>query len=154
MPAAPLLFFGGLVFFFVITWFVVAILLCVWVYKDAKARGEEGALWLIIVLIAGIIGLIIWLIVRPDEVKNPEEKCMIASSALPSQHPQLQYLRNFRDEVLNSSIVGRIIVNLYYAFSLPAVAVINTSDIVRDFFRNSFVPFWVDICKEWEKQEK
>jgi len=57
---------GGIVLF-AIFWFIVAILLCVWVYRDAKARGENAALWLIIVLIAGIIGLIIWLIVRPKK---------------------------------------------------------------------------------------
>ena len=36
-----------------------------WVYKDAQKRGGSGALWLIIVIITGIIGLIIWLVVRP-----------------------------------------------------------------------------------------
>ena len=57
---------GGIVLF-AIFWLIVAVLLCVWVYRDAKARGENAALWLIIVLIAGIIGLIIWLIVRPKK---------------------------------------------------------------------------------------
>jgi len=38
--------------------FIVAILLAVWVYRDAEKRGESGILWLIIVLITGIIGLI------------------------------------------------------------------------------------------------
>lgn len=57
---------GGFVLF-AIFWFIVAILLCVWVYRDAKARGENAALWLIIILISGIIGLIIWLIVRPKK---------------------------------------------------------------------------------------
>jgi geranylgeranylglycerol-phosphate geranylgeranyltransferase len=50
-----------------IIWFIITILLCVWVYQDAKARGESGVLWLIVILIAGIIGLIIWLIVRPKK---------------------------------------------------------------------------------------
>lgn len=56
---------GGIVLF-VIFWLIIAVLLCVWVYRDAKTRGENAALWLIIVLIAGIIGLIVWLIVRPN----------------------------------------------------------------------------------------
>jgi len=50
-----------------IIWFVVAILIAVWVYRDAEAKGESGILWLIIVLITGIIGLIIWLIIRRDK---------------------------------------------------------------------------------------
>jgi len=54
-------------------WFIVAILIAVWVYRDAEKRGESGVLWLIIVLITGIIGLIIWLIVRSDKpVKSSE----------------------------------------------------------------------------------
>lgn len=57
----------GIIFIVAIFWLIIGILLCVWVYRDAKARGENAALWLIIVLIAGIIGLIIWLIVRPKE---------------------------------------------------------------------------------------
>ncbi len=44
---------------------IIGILLAIWVYKDAKKRGSSGALWLLIVLITGIIGLIIWLVVRP-----------------------------------------------------------------------------------------
>jgi len=47
-----------------IVWFIIAILIAVWVYKDAEKRGESGVLWLIIAIILGIIGLIIWLIVR------------------------------------------------------------------------------------------
>ena len=40
----------------------------VWVYRDATARGAENAvLWLILVLVTGLIGLIIYLIVRPGK---------------------------------------------------------------------------------------
>ncbi len=46
--------------------FIVSILLAVWVYKDAEKRGMGGVLWLIVVIITGIIGLIIYLIVRAD----------------------------------------------------------------------------------------
>lgn len=46
-------------------WFIIAILIAIWVYRDAEKRGSSGALWLIIVIITGIIGLIIWLVVRP-----------------------------------------------------------------------------------------
>jgi len=50
-----------------IIWFVVAILLCIWVYRDAESRGMNGVLWLIVMLIAGIIGLIIYLVVRKEK---------------------------------------------------------------------------------------
>ena len=40
-------------------------------YKDAEKRGKSGVLWLIVVWVLGIIGLIIWLVVRPKEVMPP-----------------------------------------------------------------------------------
>ncbi len=57
--------FGGLCFLWVIIWFVIFLLIALWVYRDAEKRGKSGALWLIIVIILGLIGIIIWLIVRP-----------------------------------------------------------------------------------------
>ena len=54
-----------------IIWLIIGILLCVWVYRDAESRKMNGALWLIIVLISGIIGLIIYLIVRKEKPPPP-----------------------------------------------------------------------------------
>ena len=45
--------------------FIVWILAVVWVYKDAKKRGGNEALWAILVFFTGLIGLIIWLVIRP-----------------------------------------------------------------------------------------
>jgi hypothetical protein len=59
--------YAFLPFVFLAVWLVIAILIAVWVYRDAEKRGESGVLWLIIVLITGIIGLIIWLIIRRDK---------------------------------------------------------------------------------------
>ena len=56
------------VFIQIIVWFVIAIALAVWVYRDAESRGMGGALWLIITLIAGIIGLIIYVVVRKPKI--------------------------------------------------------------------------------------
>ncbi|HEV8594529.1 MAG TPA: PLDc N-terminal domain-containing protein [Thermoplasmata archaeon] len=49
-----------------IGWFVVWILIAIWVYKDAESRGASGALWLIIVILLQLIGLLIYLVVRPS----------------------------------------------------------------------------------------
>lgn len=57
--------FGGFFCFFYLIMFVVWIILAIWVYKDAEQRGENAVLWLLIVLVAGIIGLIIYLVIRP-----------------------------------------------------------------------------------------
>ncbi len=53
---------GVFICFIPIVAVIIAIAIGVWMYRDAERRGENGALWLII----GIIGGIIWLIVRPD----------------------------------------------------------------------------------------
>ena len=62
--------FGLFICLIPLVWFIVGILLCIWVYRDAERRGMNGVLWLIIVLIAGIIGLIIYLIVRKDKTSG------------------------------------------------------------------------------------
>jgi len=50
---------------FGLVWFIIWILVAIWVYKDAEKRGSSGVLWLIIVILLGLIGIIIWLVVRP-----------------------------------------------------------------------------------------
>ncbi|RLF48709.1 MAG: hypothetical protein DRN20_03955 [Thermoplasmata archaeon] len=52
---------------FYIAWFILWILVAIWVYRDAESRGKSGALWLLIIILTGIIGLIIWLVVRPEK---------------------------------------------------------------------------------------
>ncbi len=47
-----------------VVWFVVALLIAIWVYKDAKKRDMNAAVWLLIVLVTGCIGCIIYLVVR------------------------------------------------------------------------------------------
>ena len=51
----------------IIIW-IIFFAIAIWVYKDAEKRGKSGALWLIIVFLTGIIGLIIWFIVRPKKI--------------------------------------------------------------------------------------
>lgn len=75
-PAAALLG-GGLCFVFWIAALVVAILLMIWIYKDAKSRGQNAILWLILTFFFGIIAVVVWLIIRPKEKigeapKSPE----------------------------------------------------------------------------------
>jgi len=61
----------GLICVFFIAIFLVSILIAIWVYRDAEKRGMSGVLWLIVVLIAGVIGLIIYLVVRSDHPVRP-----------------------------------------------------------------------------------
>lgn len=54
-----------------VSYFISSAIIAMWIYHDAKIRFPEESsiplLWLIIVLFTGIIGLIIYLIVRPEE---------------------------------------------------------------------------------------
>jgi len=60
--------FGGTICIIVgILLFIIWILICVWVYRDAESRGMSGVLWLLIVLITSIVGLIIYVIIREDK---------------------------------------------------------------------------------------
>lgn len=54
-----------------IIYWVIAILLCIWVYRDAESRGMNGVLWLLVVLVAGLIGLIIYLVIRKEKPPTP-----------------------------------------------------------------------------------
>jgi hypothetical protein len=62
----PFLFFPFMMVFMLV-WVLLAIVLAMWVYKDAEMRGENGALWLVLVIITGWIGLLIWLVVRTSK---------------------------------------------------------------------------------------
>ena len=77
----------GLVFvswpFSIFAFFILGLLLCIWVYRDAQKRGMNGALWLIIVLLANIVGLIIYLVVREPETTKG------ATKLFPSPAPSL-----------------------------------------------------------------
>src|SRR2546426_7875367 len=55
----------------IIAVFVLFLFIAIWVYRDAESRGMSGVLWLLVVLVAGIIGLIIYLIVRSDHPVRP-----------------------------------------------------------------------------------
>jgi len=58
---------GGLLMIYVIVLIVVCVislLIAIWVYKDAKKRDMNAAVWLLIVLVTGCIGCIIYLVVR------------------------------------------------------------------------------------------
>jgi heme/copper-type cytochrome/quinol oxidase subunit 4 len=68
----PLLPFAGTMLIIInIISLVIAILICVFMYKDAEKRGKSGVLWAIIGFFCGCIGLIIWLIVRPPIQQAP-----------------------------------------------------------------------------------
>ena len=52
--------------FLIVAVIVVNVVLLVWVARDAKARGMDGAaIWMLLVFFTGIFGLLIYLFSRP-----------------------------------------------------------------------------------------
>ena len=89
----------------VIIWFVIWILIAIWVYRDAEKRGSSGALWLIIVILLGLIGIIIWLVVRPpiggkpaSQVQQPERRCPNCGRPIPMDARVCPYCSKKFDE--------------------------------------------------------
>jgi hypothetical protein len=67
--------------FFIITMIIVGVILFVlyiklliWVYHDAQKRNMDELIWLLIVVVTGLIGLIIYLIVRDPLIAEKTEQ--------------------------------------------------------------------------------
>jgi hypothetical protein len=76
--ASPLVACGCLGFVAVVLVAIIAlhIALLIWVMRDAKNRGMENAVvWMIVVILTGIIGLIIYLFTRPQGNLAPCRHC-------------------------------------------------------------------------------
>jgi len=69
----------------------VTIFILVWVYKDAKARGDQNAvIWIILIIVASWIGLIIYLVVRPKGDLVPCGNCHNKKLATLTRCPHCQ----------------------------------------------------------------
>ena len=99
-------FIGGVVCFAVLIVWIIFIAIAIWIYKDAEKRGKSGALWLILVIITGIIGIIIWFIVRPPIGGEPgqartagsDRRCPNCGRTIPMDARACPYCANKFDE--------------------------------------------------------
>jgi RNA polymerase subunit RPABC4/transcription elongation factor Spt4 len=74
MNIRPLRFFGFIpTTLLSLVLLIIWIFVIVWVYRDAERRGMNGILWGLLVFIGNIIGLLIYLIVRSDNVPSTTE---------------------------------------------------------------------------------
>jgi len=73
-------FWGGGFGFFGLAWilfFILGLLLCVWIYRDANSRGMNGILWVLAVLVGSLfwlgwlVVLVIYLVVRGSAHGRP-----------------------------------------------------------------------------------
>lgn len=61
---------GTMCFIGIVFYFFISLIIAYWMLKDADKRGRNGVIWFIIGLLLGIIGLIIWFIIRPKTYKE------------------------------------------------------------------------------------
>ncbi len=83
------------------------VFLCLWVYRDAKNRCVDAALWTVITLFLSVIGLILYYAVGR---KNPKTKCPRCFAGV---NPDAKYCQNCGNELSPDTIVGY---NLFAAF--------------------------------------
>jgi hypothetical protein len=61
---------------FVLVLVGVQIFVAIWIFKDAKARGVDNpAIWLLLSLFAGWIGIVIYFVTRPPGILQPCPAC-------------------------------------------------------------------------------
>ncbi len=60
--------------------FVIATVLCVFVYKDAQKRGMKANAWVWVTALLGFIGLIIYLVSRKD--RKAEKRCPVCGGSV------------------------------------------------------------------------
>jgi hypothetical protein len=68
-----------------LVYLLVDILLLVWVVKDARARNMDGAIWVLIILVSGLLGLIVYVASRPAGVLIACSRC--GNKRLMASHP-------------------------------------------------------------------
>jgi tetrahydromethanopterin S-methyltransferase subunit D len=67
---------SGFLIFIVIAAIAINVAILVWVARDAKARGMDSAvLWMLLVFFLGLIGLVIYLLARPQGNMVPCPNC-------------------------------------------------------------------------------
>ncbi|MFX0071152.1 MAG: zinc-ribbon domain-containing protein [Candidatus Hermodarchaeota archaeon] len=77
---------------------VIQIVMAVWTHKDAKKRNMSADLWAIVVLLLGLLGLIIYLIVR-DPIAQKEVEPPKAIEPVPQEKtPEPQQTKRFCTE--------------------------------------------------------
>ena len=49
---------------------IINVLLAIWVYKDIRKRNEGSGLWIVITLLAGFFGALLYAIIRLGDLKQ------------------------------------------------------------------------------------
>jgi len=65
---------GGPAGLFLLIFFVVNILVTVWVFTDIRARNHGSGIWIVVTLLTGLFGALIYTLARLGDVKAAEEE--------------------------------------------------------------------------------
>ena len=68
-----------------LVYLVVWVWMLIWVYRDAQSRGKEPVLWVLVVAVLGLVGFIIYYVLRNE----PERQTYAPAYYYPP--PQYQY---------------------------------------------------------------
>ena len=63
---------GGACGMFMLVCIIVHILLAVWTYKDIREKTNSSGIWIVIVLLTGLLGAIVYAIVRLGDIKRQQ----------------------------------------------------------------------------------
>jgi hypothetical protein len=90
-----------------------------------------------------------------EEEHAKHKGCFIATACYRSYNaPEVLILRQYRDEVLLKSGLGRIAVNIYYCLSPPVANILAKSDTLRYFVRKYLLnPFLKVKVTRWTKKQ-
>ena len=105
-PSDNFLWISLLIMAIVVIVFLVWIGAAIWVYKDAKKRGENAALWALIVIIGQFIGIILWFVLRDSLGKKqsaPDRICPNCGRGIPFDAKVCPYCaKRFEPEFIRS----------------------------------------------------
>jgi len=51
---------------------IVHILVAVWIYQDIRRRNSGSGIWIVIALLAGLLGALVYAVVRIGDIRQPE----------------------------------------------------------------------------------
>jgi MFS family permease len=81
---------------------IISILIGWWMSKDATKRGKSGGLWFIIGFFLGLLGLIIWLVIRPpiggEKPAGSDRRCPNCGRTIPMDARACPYCAKKFDE--------------------------------------------------------
>lgn len=74
MQLTPINLMGILLTLFLVILFIILAFIAIWVYKDAKKKGLNAVVWVLVVwIIPFFFGFIVYFIERNKSIENPSE---------------------------------------------------------------------------------